>query len=217
MFENIAEFSYLIPFFIATFIFGFVPGPSIMYTMAQTVARGRRGGLNAAFGIHIGCFAHIIAAALGLSAIFSLVPELYVTVKFIGVAYLLYLGVKMFRSKTTDKVDGDIPVEHILATERKSTFISSAMVEILNPKTAIFYIAFLPQFINVDAAWPVWLQFVVLGQIINMVFSTADLIYIFTADYIIEKFKSNAQSGKYLNWLGGSLLIGLATHLAFEE
>lgn len=216
MFDNISEFSYLIPFFIATLIFGFVPGPSIMYTMAQTVARGRRGGLNAAFGIHIGCFAHIIAAALGLSAIFSLVPELYLTVKFIGVAYLLYLGVKMFRSKATGGLSGDIPVEHIV-TQRKSTFISSALVEILNPKTAIFYIAFLPQFISVDASWPVWLQFVVLGQIINMTFSTADLIYIFAADYVIAKFKNNASSGKYLNWLGGSLLIGLAAHLAFED
>lgn len=216
MFEILFEFTYLIPFFIATLIFGFVPGPSIMYTMAQTVSRGRKGGLNAAFGIHIGCFAHIIAAALGLSAVFSLVPELYISVKFVGVAYLLYLGIKMFRSKTTDKVDGDIPVEHIV-TERKSTFLSSALVEILNPKTAIFYIAFLPQFIDTNAAWPVWLQFIILGQIINMVFSAADITYIFMAGYVIDKFKNNGNSGKYLNWVGGSLLIGLATHLAFEE
>lgn len=216
MFEAITQFNYLIPFFIATLIFGFVPGPSIMYTMAQTVSRGRRGGLNAAFGIHIGCFAHIIAAALGLSAIFSLVPELYVAVKFVGVAYLVYLGIKMIRSKPSDKISGDIPVEHI-ATQTKSTFFSSAMVEILNPKTAIFYIAFLPQFIDPQASWPVWLQFVILGQIINMVFSTADVLYIFMAGYIVEKLKNTGNGGKYLNWAGGSLLIGLATHIALED
>lgn len=212
MLETLAEFTYLVPFFIATLIFGFVPGPSIMYTMAQTMARGRRGGLNAAFGIHIGCFAHIIAAALGLSVIFTIVPALFITVKFVGVAYLIYLGIKMFRSKPNNDAKVQNP-----SHETKTTFINSAMVEVLNPKTAIFFIAFLPQFVDTNAAWPVWLQFVILGQIINMIFSTADILYIYMAGYIIEKLKNNSNSGKYLNWVGGSMLIGLATHLALDE
>ena len=184
MFEFNSEFSYLIPFFIATFIFGFVPGPSIMYTLAQTAVRGRRGGLNAALGIHLGCFAHIIGAAFGLSAVFTLVPEMYFLIKFAGVGYLLYLGVKMIMAKP----DGEINIDKI-AKSRESTLLSSAMVEILNPKTAIFYIAFLPQFVDGTAAWPVWLQFLVLGQIINLLFSTADMVYIFMAGFIINKFK----------------------------
>ncbi|MGL1920088.1 MAG: LysE family translocator [Hyphomicrobiales bacterium] len=212
MYDTLSQFSYLVPFVVATLIFGCIPGPSIMYTMAQTVARGRKGGLQAAFGIHVGCFSHIIAAALGLSAIFSLVPELYLTVKFIGITYLIYLGVRMIISKPVSQEHS----EHTQNTT-KTTFLSSALVEILNPKTAIFYIAFLPQFIDTSASWPVWLQFIVLGQIINIIFSTADIMYIFLAGYIIKKFKKNGQSGKILNWLGGSMLIGLASHLAFED
>ncbi len=211
MFNLFSEYNYLIPFFIATFIFGFVPGPSIMYTLAQTVAKGRRGGLSAALGIHIGCFVHIIAAALGLSVLFNAFPTLLIAVKFLGSAYLVYLGIKMIISKDM----GDIPVEHI-ATNNKSTFLNSIMVEILNPKTAIFFIAFLPQFIDVTASWPVWLQFIILGQFINVAFSTADLCYVFLAGYIVNKLKINNSKNNILQWIGGSLLVILAIYMVFE-
>ncbi|NRA87699.1 MAG: LysE family translocator [Rhizobiales bacterium] len=208
----LSEYYYLIPFFITTFIFGFVPGPSIMYTLAQTVTKGKRGGLIAALGIHIGCFVHIIAAALGLSAIFNLVPELYLVVKFAGAAYLVYLGVRMIMSKT----NGSIPVEHITSLQ-KTTLFNSMLVEILNPKTAIFFIAFLPQFIDVNASLSVWLQFLILGQFINMVFSTADLIYIFIAESIVNKLKNNNLNSRILQWFGGTMLIILAGHLILDE
>ncbi len=212
MLEFLSEFSYLLPFIIATLIFGFVPGPSILYTLAQTVTRGRRGGFMAAFGIHIGCFPHIIAAAFGLSAIFKLVPELFFAVKFIGAAYLVYLGVKMILSK----MDGDIPVEHI-TKDSKTTFLNSILVEVLNPKTAIFFIAFLPQFVDTSASWPVWLQFIILGQFINMVFSIADILYVFLAEILVKKIKKSGGNSRILKWLGGSMLIGLAGHLALEK
>ena len=212
MIDMLSEYYYLIPFFITTFIFGFVPGPSIMYTLAQTVTKGKRGGLIAALGIHIGCFVHIIAAALGLSAIFNLVPELYLVVKFAGAAYLVYLGVRMIMSKT----NGSIPVEHITSLQ-KTTLFNSMLVEILNPKTAIFFIAFLPQFIDVNASLSVWLQFLILGQFINMVFSTADLIYIFIAESIVNKLKNNNLNSRILQWFGGTMLIILAGHLILDE
>lgn len=212
MMIDLSELSYLLPFFVATFVFGFVPGPSIMYTLAQTVARGRRGGISAAIGIHIGCFPHIVAAAFGLSYVFKIVPELYIVLKFVGAGYLVYLGVKMILAKT----GGDLPVEHI-ATVDKTTFLNSIMVEVLNPKTAIFFIAFLPQFIDVTASMPVWLQFILLGQFVNMAFSTADLVYVFMAEYVVTKIKKKGGKSNFLNWIGGSLLIGLAGHIMLEK
>jgi|GEM_PF-3842874 len=85
-------------FFAATLVFAYVPGPALMYTTAQTLARGRRAGLWAAFGLHIGGYVHVIAAAAGLSALFHAVPVLYTAVKLVGAGYLVWLGIGMVRS-----------------------------------------------------------------------------------------------------------------------
>jgi threonine/homoserine/homoserine lactone efflux protein len=203
---------HLIPFFIATAIFAFVPGPAILYTAAQTIARGRRAGFMAALGIHFGCYVHVIAAAMGLSAIFTHVPLAYMVVKFAGAAYLLWLGVKLIRQK----IEADeLPSVSVKSARR--AFFESMWVEILNPKVAIFFIAFLPQFVDAGAGLPIWAQFLILGAFVNLSFSTADVVVVLCADKVARMVKSSRRGTGFVNWLSGLTLMGLGARLALTD
>ncbi|MGI9486535.1 MAG: LysE family translocator, partial [Geminicoccaceae bacterium] len=170
----------LIPFAIATAVFAYFPGPALLYTAAQTLARGRRAGFMAAFGIHLGCYLHVFAAALGLSAVLQYVPELYLALKFAGAAYLIWLGISMWRQRAAAGGTMDLPVK----TTRRA-LLESMTVEILNPKVALFFLAFLPQFVDPAAALPISLQFLLLGVIVNFAFSSADVVTIRLADHVV--------------------------------
>ena len=146
-----------------------MPGPSTLYAAARTIAGGKRAVWLAATGIHIGGYVHVFAAAFGLAVIFKAAPILYLGLKFVGAAYLIWLGISLFRSKAS-----------IMATDReyvqktpKRAFWDSATVEVLNPKTALFYLAFLPQFTDAAAILPIWAQLLILGTVVNIMFSSA--------------------------------------------
>jgi len=210
-------FDSLIPFFIATAIFAFMPGPAILYTAAQTVARGRRAGFMAALGIHLGCYMHVIAAALGLSAIFTHVPLAYTLVKLAGAAYLVWLGIKMIRQKLSPE---DMAHDQEMIGQAKSArraFFESMTVEILNPKVAIFFIAFLPQFVDGQAGWPVWAQFIALGAFVNICFSSADVMVIFAADKVAKSMRGVGRKLDLPNKLAGLAIIGLGARLALTD
>ena len=137
---------YLLPFFVATVLFAYMPGPALLYTAAQTLARGRKAGFMAALGLHLGGYVHVTAAALGLSAIFTHVPELYTLVKLLGAGYLVWLGICFIRQKDTVE-----QLPQVKARRVGRAFLQSITVEVLNPKTVIFFIAFLPQFADASA------------------------------------------------------------------
>ncbi len=210
------SFEHLIPFFIATAIFAFVPGPAILYTAAQTLARGKRAGIMAALGIHFGCYVHVIAAALGLSAIFIHVPVAYIVVKIVGAVYLVWLGISLIRQKVASEMPVGAGASGAPKTARRA-FIESMWVEILNPKVAIFFIAFLPQFVDAAAGLPVWAQFLVLGAFVNISFSTADVVVIMAADKVARKMKSSGAGPKIVQALSGVTLIGLGARLALSD
>lgn len=210
------SFEHLIPFFIATAIFAFVPGPAILYTAAQTLARGRRAGFMAALGIHLGCYVHVFAAALGLSAIFVHVPLAYTVVKIVGAVYLVWLGISLIRQKLSGAV-AEEGVSTNMPKSARRAFIESMWVEILNPKVAIFFIAFLPQFVDAGAGLPVWAQFLLLGAFVNISFSTADVMVILAADKVARKMKSSGAGAKLVQVLSGATLIGLGARLALSE
>ncbi|TIV71143.1 MAG: LysE family translocator [Mesorhizobium sp.] len=190
----------LIAFFFTTAIFAYIPGPAMLYAAAQTMARGRWSGLTAALGIHLGGYVHVFAAATGLSVLFHAVPPLYMAVKLIGALYLIWLGVSMFRKRA----DGD-------------TALPSITVEVLNPKTAIFFMAFLPQFIDASAAFPVWLQFVILGTIVNLMFSSADIACVFLAGALIARLRRSGRAQRLMQRAGGAVLVGLGVHVALQK
>jgi threonine/homoserine/homoserine lactone efflux protein len=202
----------LIPFFLATALFAYIPGPAILYTAAQTLSRGRVAGFMAALGIHLGGYAHVAAAALGLSAVFAHVPELYTALKLAGAAYLCWLGIGLMRRR----LDADaLPLLGRKSARR--AFVESVTVELLNPKVAVFYIAFLPQFVDPAASLPVALQFVVLGIIVNLAFSSADLVTVLLTDRVLRGVRRSGLAERVARLAGGSLLIGLGARMALAR
>lgn len=203
----------MIAFFAATVVFAYMPGPALLYAAAQTVARGRRAGWLAALGLHIGGYVHVVAAALGLALLFKAVPVLYVTLKFAGAAYLIWLGIRMFLSR-------DQPTEASVDPGQRSphrAFWESVTVEALNPKTAIFYLAFLPQFTDPMASLPIWSQLLILGMIVNVVFSSADILCVLMADRLARLIRSSQSGGRALRRVGGCVLISLGLNVALNR
>jgi threonine/homoserine/homoserine lactone efflux protein len=202
----------LLAFFVTTAVFAYIPGPAMLYAAAQTVARGRTAGLMATLGIHLGCYVHIIAAAAGLSILFHAVPALYLAVKLLGAAYLVWLGISLFRAKD----DVAVPSGSLPRSGRRA-FLQSVTVEVLNPKTAIFFVAFLPQFVDGGAAFPVWLQLAVLGTMVNLMFSSADLVCVFLAGAVMGRLRRSDRARRMMQRVGGAVLVGLGVRLALHD
>lgn len=207
-----ADLGTLIGFFAAAAVFAYVPGPAMLYAVAQTLSRGRRAGFMASLGIHIGGLAHVAAAAFGLSVVFKLVPEAYVAMKLAGAAYLVWLGIGMIRQSRATGAVLDLKTK----TPRRA-FLESVLVEVLNPKTAIFFIAFLPQFADPAAAFPIWVQMLILGTIVNAMFTSADVICVLFAGAAIQRLRQSGRIERIARAAGGSLLIGLGGKLAFDR
>ncbi|MCB4769400.1 LysE family translocator [Ancylobacter sp. Lp-2] len=200
----------LLAFLAAAAIYAYVPGPAMLYASAQTLARGRRAGLMAALGIHLGGYAHVIAASLGLSVLFEAVPPLYLAVKLAGAAYLVWLGLRMMFQR--EAVSGAVQE----ASGRRA-FLQSVTVEVLNPKTAIFFLAFLPQFTDAAAAFPLWLQLLLLGTAVNLMFTSADLVCVGLAGAITRRLSRAGRLRAWAGRIGGTLLIGLGARLALQR
>ncbi len=203
----------LVAFLVTTAVFAYMPGPAMLYAAAQTLARGRWSGLMAALGIHIGGYFHVFAAAAGLSVLFHAVPPLYVAVKLAGAVYLVWLGISLFRAGREDEsaAVGIGPKSGLRA------FLESVAVEVLNPKTAIFFLAFLQQFVDPSAAFPVWLQFLLLGTAVNLMFSSADIVCVALAGAVVSRLKRSNRAQRLMRRAGGTLLVGLGTHLALQR
>jgi threonine/homoserine/homoserine lactone efflux protein len=200
---------HLIPFAIATFLFAIFPGPALLYTAAQTLARGRTAGFMAALGIHIGGYAHVLAAALGLSTVFVHVPQLYFALKIAGALYLIWLGIGLIRTR----LDLDA-LPQVRALSARRALLQSIVVEVLNPKVALFFIAFLPQFVDPAAAFPLWLQFLALGVIVNLAFTAADLVTVLLTSSVLTGLRRSGVAQRVARIVGGSVLIGLGARLA---
>lgn len=196
-----------ISFAVATAIFACMPGPAILYMTAQTLAHGRKAGFLAALGIHIGCYVHIAAATLGLAALLSHAPFLYAAIKLAGAVYLVWLGGTMLLG--IGKHGG-----HKTDTS-PGVLRDSILVEILNPKTALFFVTFLPQFVDPAAAMPVALQFLVFGMLVNLALSAADVAAVLLASLTLGRF-AGGQS-RLVPRACGSILIGLGMLLATQS
>lgn len=195
----------LMPFALATILFACMPGPAILYMTAQTLAHGRRAGLMAAFGVHLGCYVHIAATALGLAAILEHAPMVYGGIKLVGATYLIWLGVTMFLNSAE--------ATESPANNRPAVLRDSIIIEVLNPKTAIFFLTFLPQFIDPTVSAPVWLQFLILGMIVNLTLSAADLAAVGIASLALGSV-AVGKRGWIVPKACGSILIGLGIALA---
>jgi threonine/homoserine/homoserine lactone efflux protein len=208
--DAVADLPTLLAFLIATTAFAWIPGPAMIYTTAQTIAKGKAAGWMAALGIHLGGYVHVAAAALGLAIVFETVPALYVALKFAGALYLCYIGYRLLRSENTITTSlGNLPV---VSTTR--AFFQSVTVEVLNPKTAIFFVAFLPQFTDASAVLPMWGQFLILGITVNVMFSIPDVFCVLMSSKVMAALRNSDSAQRLAQRLGGILLIGLGLKLA---
>ena len=196
-----------------TAVFAFIPGPAMFYAAARTLAGGRMSGLMATLGIHLGCYVHIVAAAAGLSILFHAVPLFYLAVKLAGAAYLIWLGIALFRSAPATQLE--LPA--LRPKTGRRAFAESIAVEVLNPKTAIFFMAFLPQFVEASAGFPVWVQFLLLGTIVNLTFSFADIVFVLIAGTLMARLKSSARAQRWMQRAGGTVLVGLGVNVALQR
>ncbi|WP_027997676.1 LysE family translocator [Sinorhizobium arboris] len=203
----------LLAFAVTTALFAFIPGPAMLYAAARTMAGGRRAGLMAVFGINIGAYVHVIAAAAGLSALFNAVPVAYTIVKLVGALYLIWLGISLFRTNEAG-TEASIPA---LPQSARKAFVESVAVEVLNPKTAIFFLAFLPQFVDANASLPLWVQLAILGAIVNTIFTFADIVCVLLAGLIMERVKQSSRTQRLVQRLGGTILVGLGMHVALQR
>lgn len=209
-----ASYELLAAFLVTTALFAYVPGPAMLYTIAQTMARGRAAGLMAVLGVHLGCYIHIVAAVAGLSMLFQAVPWLYIAVKFGGACYLIWLGFSMLRARLSDDTTGSFTIGQ---KSSKRAFIDSVVVEMLNPKTALFFLAFLPQFVDPAAAFPVWLQFLILGVAVNIIFTSADFVVVMVAGLAAGRLKRSAFAQGVARRAAGAILMGLGVRLAWQR
>jgi threonine/homoserine/homoserine lactone efflux protein len=203
----------LLTFVITAMMISIVPGPGMLYIAAQTIARGRKAGWHAAVGTHFASYVHITAAAFGLSVLLQVVPAAYLALKIIGALYLFWLG---FRFITRDE-----PIEDPLTAGGPSSHIKalkeSFVVELTNPKSAVFFIAFLPQFADPHAAWPLWAQIILLGFIANLIFSMVEVCCVLFAGTVASFVKESRSAGRWMRRVAGTVMIGLGANLLLSQ
>jgi threonine/homoserine/homoserine lactone efflux protein len=195
-------------FLLAAFIIAAIPGPGIFYVAARTLSGGRAAGIASTFGTALGGLVHVIAGGLGVSAIILASAQLFTALKLVGALYLVWLGIKTFREA------GAAPPEQIEPAGTTRAFRDGVIVEALNPKTAAFFLAFIPQFIE-PAAGHVALQFVALGMISVALNTFADVIVVILAStaranlmrrpHLIRRLRQG--SGLFIAGLGFSLAL----------
>jgi threonine/homoserine/homoserine lactone efflux protein len=200
----------LLPFALATLTFALMPGPGVLYCIARSVAHGTRAGLMAALGVHVGGYAHVILAALGLAVLFQAVPVLFTAMKLAGAAYLIWMGIGLLRARLTG-------AQAELLRAARGSFRQSVLVEVLNPKTALFYLAFLPQFVSPEAALPVTAQLLILGVLVTVAFSAADVMFALAAGTLQKAVTGSQHLRLWAHRAGGALLVGLGLNLVLNR
>ncbi len=199
-------------FLTAAVMLAIAPGPGMLYVLARSLAGGKREGVLSAFGTFLGGMVHVIAAALGVSIILAKSAAAFATVKYVGAAYLCFLGVRMIldarKEKTTDALD--------VSLSARNPLWQGVATEVFNPKTALFFLSFIPQFVN-RSGGHVFLQFVALGTISVVLNTTADLIVIALAGPLGARIRSSATFRRRQRTVTGAIMIGLGTYLATSE
>ena len=206
------SFYTLLLFTLAAAAMNISPGPSNLYVMSRSLAQGTRAGLIAAVGLATGSLFHVAATALGLSVILRYSPALYATVKLVGAAYLIFLGLRLLLSKgaalAATPSDGHRSHGRI--------FRESILVEMLNPKTALFFLAFLPQFAD-PSAGPLAPQLLLLGAIVTLTAIPCDAFVAVAAGTASQALARHPLYARLQKWLSGSVLVSLGVYVAASE
>lgn len=203
----------LLTFSVAAFLLCISPGPSNLYIMARTISNGHSSGFAAASGMALGSMLYVFASALGLAAIFVYSPLAYTLLKLAGAAYLVYLGAQYFISaKKTDTVQP----KKIRPLTAAKVFRQSIVVELTNPKTALFFLAFLPQFVD-PSVGNVAPQFVLLGMIYTIIAFSSDMLVVFSSHQLGKLLTQHPTFSLWQERLSGGILVGLGGFIGYQE
>ena len=196
-----------LPFWIAALVLALTPGPGLAYVVARTAAGGRGAGLASCIGTGLGGLLHVAAAATGLSLLLAESATALSVAKWVGAAYLVYLGVRMLRAKPSPEVAVTAPIGRA-----RGALVEGIVVEALNVKTALFFLAFLPQFVS-DGS-PVGVQLVAMGCVCVALNTLVDVAAVFGAARLLGADGFGQQRARRLNQASGVTLIGLGVTLA---
>ena len=202
-------------FLTAALLLAIAPGPGMLYVLARSLAGGKREGVLSAFGTFLGGMVHVFAAALGVSIILAKSAAAFAAVKYLGAAYLCFLGVRMILAARKEGKEAAEAVPDSIKPARNPLWQGVA-TEVLNPKTALFFLSFIPQFVN-RGAGHVFFQFVALGTVSVVMNTTADLLVIALASPLGERIRSSATFRRRQRTVTGAIMIGLGTYLATSD
>jgi threonine/homoserine/homoserine lactone efflux protein len=198
-------------FFTAMFLLNITPGPDMLYVLARSTGQGRAAGLASALGIGAGCFFHIFAVAFGLAGLLRTVPLAYNAVRFAGAAYLIYLGVRTLLARGS----GANKMAAVKPASLWRIFGQGVITNVLNPKVALFFLAFLPQFISPHAS--AFGQTVRLGLIFDLSGTTVNVVVALAASSIGDALRNRIGEASFFRWLTGGVFIGLGLRMAVRD
>lgn len=207
----IPAWSTLAVFAFAAWVLLVIPGPSVLYIVARSVDQGRAAGIVSALGVQAGSLVHIAAAALGLSAILMSSAEIFTVVKYLGAGYLIYLGVRKLMERQSFAALGSMPRERL-----SRIFLQGVVVNVLNPKTALFFLAFLPQFID-PARGMVAGQILMLGLVFVTLGVLSDGMYALLAGSARHWIVGNRRMAQVQKFGTAGVFIGLGALTAFAK
>ncbi|ANW00048.1 LysE family translocator [Bradyrhizobium icense] len=197
-------------FLLAALVIAAVPGPGIFYVAARTLSGGKSAGIASTFGTALGGLVHVIAGGLGVSAIILASAELFTALKFAGALYLVWLGFKTFRDAR------DLLPQQAVAVGRQRAFREGVLVEALNPKTAAFFLAFIPQFLDPAGSYPA-LQFMALGLISVALNTLVDIVVVMMAATARSSLTRRPNLLQRLRQGSGLFIAGLGISLALAR
>lgn len=196
----------------ASILLCIAPGPDMLFLLGRTLAQGRKAGVLAAIGINLGAYVHMLAAVFGISAILATSSFAFAVLKWIGAAYLVYLGIRVLMSRQS--------VLHVAPQEggksKWSILWQGFLSDVLNPKVAIFFLAFLPQFVDADSPDRTW-QVMFLGCTVNVIAICINLLIVYGASFLTAGLRRNQRISAWLNKIMGGVFIGLGLRLANEK
>ena len=205
------EWSSLGFFAIAALVLLLTPGPAVLYIVTRSIDQGRRAGLVSVLGVHVGTLAHIFAAAAGLSALLAASATAFSVVKYLGAAYLIYIGVRRLLDRATIAMGVDTRPKRL-----RRAFLDGVIVNVFNPKTALFFLAFLPQFVTVSRGH-VGEQIVLLGVVFVLLGAVTDSLYAIGAGSAAAWLRGRPRFLASERWISGSLYIGLGVAAALSS
>ncbi len=204
------SFEAIITVLIAGFMISASPGPSMMYVLSRSVGQSRAAGFASSVGLAIGGVLLAIGSALGLAVIFEYSSGLYRAISFAGAAYLFYLGYDMISNAGKEKLE----ISRVKSEKFSKIMYQGILVELLNPKTILFFLAFLPQFVDYSRA-DVTTQMMILGILVPLTAIPSDVFVSVVGGTLTNKLSRHSSCGIVLTWIGGLILIALALRIVY--